>query len=155
MQKIMKNRLVLGGIAIAIALLICFVFVPMIYNNKAEMTEVVRVVTPISAGEVIKKENVEVVTVGGYNLAKDVMKSTKDVVGKYALADFTKDDYILSNKLGSQYIKKDNYLTALKDNQMAVSVSIKDLAQGVSGELQVNDIISVVVVESATKSMIP
>ena len=93
-MKIFKNRTVLGVICILLSLLICFGITPLFNSEISQKTEIVRVKEPISNGEEITADMLEVVEVGGYNLPNNVIKTEETVVGTYALSDFSVGDYI-------------------------------------------------------------
>ena len=82
--------------------------------------------------------------VGGYNLPETVMKKADSVVGKYAKADLAPGDYVLSSKLSDAPAAENAYLSCLDGTKEAISVSIKNLAEGLSGKLAAGDIVSVI-----------
>lgn len=142
-MKYLKNRFVIATGAIILAMVICFILVPAVYNDRGKLTEIVRVKEPIDTGTVITEKMLETITVGGYNLPEGVAAKAGDVVGKYALAKLEPGDYILVSKVGSEFVGSDNYLQSLDGSQFAMSIAIPNLAAGLSGKLQVNDIISI------------
>lgn len=143
-KKYLKNRFVIAVIAIVFAMAICFVLVPAFFNDRGELTEIVRVKEQIYEGTVIEEQMLETVTVGGYNLPDGVAKSAAEIIGKYALATMEPGDYILSSKVGAEYLGSENYFLALGEEAYAMSLTINSFAAGLSGKLQVNDIISIV-----------
>ena len=143
-MKFLKNRTVLGAVCIVLSLLICFALTPLFNQSVSRKTTVVRVVKDIQSGEQITKDMVQTVEVGGYNLPEAVMKKADSVVGKYAKADLAPGDYVLSAKLSDAPAAENAYLSSLNGTKEAISVSIKDLAEGLSGKLAAGDIISVI-----------
>ncbi len=144
MIKILKNRTVLGVLCIVLSLLICFVLTPLFNQSISRKTEIVRVVKDIKSGDEITKDMVQMVEVGSYNLPEHVAKQTESVIGKYAKADLMTGDYILTEKLSDTPALEDAYLYSLDGKKQAISVSIKNLAQGLSGKLVSGDIVSVI-----------
>lgn len=143
-MSFLKNRTVLGVICIVLSLLICFALTPLFNQSVSQKTSVVRVVKDIKTGDAITKDMIQTVEVGGYNMPEDVMKGTDSVVGKYATADLSPGDYILPAKLSDTPASENAYLYALSDGKEAISVSIKSLAEGLSGKLLPGDVVSVI-----------
>ena len=143
-MKLLKNRTVLGAVCIVLSLLICFALTPLFNQSVSRKTAVVRVVKDIQSGEQITKDMVQTVEVGGYNLPEAVMKKADSVVGKYAKADLAPGDYVLSAKLSDAPAVENAYLSSLNGTKEAISVSIKNLAEGLSGKLAAGDIVSVI-----------
>ena len=143
-MKFLKNRTVLGAVCIVLSLLICFALTPLFNQSVSRKTTVVRVVKDIQSGEQITKDMVQTVEVGGYNLPEAVMKKADSVVGKYAKADLAPGDYVLSAKLSDTPAVENAYLSSLDGTKEAISVSIKNLAEGLSGKLAAGDIVSVI-----------
>ncbi|QNK39975.1 Flp pilus assembly protein CpaB [Caproicibacter fermentans] len=143
-MKLLKNRTALGAVCIVLSLLICFALTPLFNQSVSRKTAVVRVVKDIQSGEQITKDMVQTVEVGGYNLPETVMKKADSVVGKYAKADLAPGDYVLSAKLSDAPVAENAYLSSLDGTKEAISVSIKNLAEGLSGKLAAGDIVSVI-----------
>ena len=142
-MNFLKNRTVVGVICILLSLLICFAITPLFNAGITRKTDIIRVTQNITAGEQITKDMVQTVQVGGYNLPENVLKTESDVVGKYANADLYADDYVLSSKVSGEP-GGSAYLSNLDGKKQAISVSVKTLADGVSGKLQPGDIVSVI-----------
>ena len=143
-MKFLKNRTVLGAVCIVLSLLICFALTPLFNQSVSRKTTVIRVIRDIQSGEQITKDMVQTVEVGGYNLPETVMKKADSVVGKYAKADLAPGDYVLSAKLSDTPAAENAYLSSLNGTKEAISVSIKNLAEGLSGKLAAGDIVSVI-----------
>lgn len=143
-MRFLKNRTMLGVICIVLSLLICFALTPLFNQSVSQKTSIVRVVKDIRNGDAITKDMVQTVEVGGYNLPQDVMKQQDSVIGKYAAADLSPGDYILSTKLTDVPAAENAYLYSLNGNKQAISVSIKNFAEGLSGKLVSGDIVSVI-----------
>lgn len=142
-MKLLRNRTVLGAVCIALSLLICFAVTPLFNAGVSHKTRIVRVKSEIKAGEQITKAELETVEVGGYNLPDSVLKSPDSAVGKYAAATLEPGDYILSSKITASPVGSDTYLSGLNGTKQAVSVTLKKMADGVSGKLRSGDIVSV------------
>ena len=142
-MKLFRNRTVLGAVCIALSLLICFAVTPLFNAGVSHKTRIVRVKSEIKTGEQITKAELETVEVGGYNLPDNVLKSPDSAVGKYAAAALEPGDYILNSKITASPVGSDTYLSGLNGTKQAVSVTLKKLADGVSGKLQPGDVVSV------------
>lgn len=144
MKNLMKNRIVIGLVCIILSLVICFGLTPMFNNALKSKVSMVRVNTEIHKGDQITEKMLTTVEVGGYNLPGNVVCRAEDVVGKYANADLYKGDYILESKLSDTPMLKNAYLSKLNGENLAISVSIKSFAAGLSGKLQAGDIVTLI-----------
>ncbi|ACV62349.1 Flp pilus assembly protein CpaB [Desulfofarcimen acetoxidans DSM 771] len=143
-MSFLKNRTVLGVICIVLALIICFGLTPLFNQSVSQKAQIIRVVKDIKAGDAITKDMVQTVEVGGYNLPEDVIKQQEAALGKYAVADLSPGDYILTAKLSDTPASENAYLYNLNGDKQAISVSIKNFAGGLSGKLISGDIVSVI-----------
>jgi pilus assembly protein CpaB len=76
-MSFLKNRTVIGVICIVLSLLICFAVTPLFNQGISQKAEIVRVIKPIKIGEVITKDMVQAVEVGGYNLPDEADNSSE------------------------------------------------------------------------------
>lgn len=143
-MSFLKNRTMLGVLCIVLSLLICFALTPLFNQSVSQKTSIVRVVKEIKAGDQITKDTVQTVEVGGYNLPENLLRQPESVIGKYAEADLFPGDYILTDKLSDVPAAENTYLYSLNGDKQAISVSIKNFAQGLSGKLISGDIVSVI-----------
>ena len=144
MKNILRNRTVLGLISIVMALIICFGLTPLFNKAIQEKVDIVRVTKDIKKGDLITKDMIQTMSVGGYNLPNEVIKNQENVIGKHALADFCKGDYILSTKLSNEPLTEHAYLYNLDGTKRAISITIKSFAAGLSGKLEQGDIVSII-----------
>ena len=140
----LKNRTVLGITCIVLSFFICFVLSPVISRTNAKNIKVVRAVTDIKSGDQITKSMVSEISMSSANQPDSIIKNADDVIGKYAAMDMIKGDTILSQKISDIPYAENTYLNSLDGNKRAISVSIKTLANGVSGKLKSGDIVSVI-----------
>jgi pilus assembly protein CpaB len=101
-------------------------------------------VKDVKQGEMITPDMVTTVKVGGHNLPASVIKQTENVIGKYARHDMQSGDYILAGKLSDTPLAEFVYLQELDGTRVAISVTIKSFASGLSGKLEAGDIVSVI-----------
>jgi len=138
-----NNRFIFGIVSIALAAVIAFVAIPTISRQTNGKTEIVRVAQPVRKGTVITARDIEVVEVGGYNLPQNIARTEDDVVGKYATADLAAGDFILSSKVSFAPISSDIQLSSIPSGKVAISLTVKSLASGLSDKLQTGDIVRI------------
>lgn len=138
-----NNRFVFGIVSLVLAAIIAFIAIPTTISKTNGKTEIVRITQPVLDGTRITDKDVELVEVGGYNLPADTARTKEDVVGKYATADLAKGDYILSSKVSFTPITSDIQLNSIPSGKMAISLTVKTLASGLSDKLQPDDVIRI------------
>ncbi len=139
----MNQRFLFGLLSLLLAAVIAFIALPTIARQTNGKTEIVRVTKPILKGEKITTDNTEVVEVGSYNRPPGIAHALEDVAGLYATADFAQGDYILSSKVSIQPVSSDTALNDIPSGKVAISLSVKTLAAGLSDKLQPGDIIRI------------
>ena len=139
----LNNRFLFGILSLLLSAIIAFIAIPTMASQTNGKTEIIRVTSPIAKGEEITPEAVEVMEVGSYNLPDNVARSMKDVAGRYAAADFEAGDYILASKVSLIPITSDVALNNLPSGKVAISLTVKTLASGLSDKLQPGDIIRI------------
>ena len=137
----LNNRFIYGIISILQAAITAFVAVPTVTKRANSTCEVVRVKRLVARGAEITTDDVEVVTVGEYNLPASVAKNISDVTGTYAAADLYPGDYILAEKVSSQPVSSDPALNEIPDGKVAISITTQTLATALSDKLQEGDIV--------------
>lgn len=121
-----SNRTVIGIICIVAALAICFGIAPVVNHFADRKADIVRLTANVQRGHVITETDVEVVTVGSYNLPTGLITKTSDVIGKTAGADLYAGDYISVAKLSDGKQNASDVLQTLDGTKVAVSVSITE-----------------------------
>lgn len=139
----LNNRFIFGLLSILLAAVIAFVALPTIAKQTNGKTELVRVTKPVLKGEQLSADNTEIVEVGSYNLPPNIAHSLEDVKGLYATADLSQGDYILASKTSAVPVSSDVALNSIPSGKVAISLTVKTLASGLSDKLQPNDIIRV------------
>lgn len=153
-QDIFKNRTVIGLGCIILSLILCFGLTPLLNSAVRAKTEIVRISDTVKKGEVITAAKLERVRVGAYNLPQGIVKSKAEAVGKYALAELQKGDYILTAKLSTAPLSEFQYLSELDGTKQAMSITIKTFAAGLSGKLEPGDIIALISAASGNTGII-
>ena len=139
----LNNRFLFGILSLLLSVIIAFIAIPTMASQTNGKTEIIRVTSPIAKGEEITPEAVEVMEVGSYNLPDNVARSMQDVAGRYAAADFEAGDYILASKVSLIPITSDVALNNIPSGKVAISLTVKTLASGLSDKLQPGDIIRI------------
>lgn len=139
----LNNRFLFGMLSLLLAAIIAFVALPTIARQTNGKTEIVRIKQPVLKGEQITSANAEVVEVGSYNLPSNIAHSLEDVNGLYATADLAQGDYILTTKISLTPISSDVALNNIPSGMVAISLTVKTLASGLSDKLQPGDIIRI------------
>lgn len=143
-MKLWKNRTVLGIFCIAVSLIICFAITPLVNAGLSRKTTIVRFTKPVKAGEEIRKNMLQEVEVGGYNLPENVIRSMEEAEGKYLTADVYPGDYLVAEKISVEPAAENKYLYSLNGEKQAMSITISTFAEGLSGKLKSGDIVSVI-----------
>lgn len=138
-----NNRFIFGILSIVLAAAIAFVALPTISKQTNGKTEIVRIVQPVLKGVAITDKDIQTVEVGGFNLPQNIARTSEDVVGKYATADLMTGDYVLSTKISMTPISSDIVLNSIPSGKVAISLTVKTLASGLSDKLQPGDIIRI------------
>ena len=139
----LNTRFIFGILSLVLAAVIAFVALPTIARQTNGKTEIVRITQPVLKGETITSDNAEVVEVGGYNLPSNVAHSMEDVEGLYVTADLAAGDYILTSKVSTVPVSSDVALNDIPSGKVAISLTVKTLASGLSDKLQPGDIIRI------------
>lgn len=143
-MKILKNKTIIGILAILFGILICFILSPLYNKSLEEKTKVVLVERQIEKGSIITGSDLKVIEVGSYNIPKNIVKTKEDVIGKYALADLFKEDLVPIAKLSDFPPVENVYLEDLDGTNGAISITIPSLAAGLSNKLLSGDIVSII-----------
>ena len=139
----LNNRFIFGLLSILLAAAIAFVALPTIARQTNGKTEIVRITKPVLKGEQLSADNTETVEVGSYNLPPNIAHTFDDVKGLYATADLSQGDYILTSKISTVPVSSDVALNNIPSGKVAISLTVKTLASGLSDKLQPGDIIRI------------
>lgn len=146
-KELFKNKTVIGTAIVVIALLVGFGLVPLLNSVINASVCVVRAKSDIQQGTQITSDMIETVKVGKLNLPHGIETTASEVIGKYTTTEIVQDDMIFADKISGQ-----NGTYDLKDGQMLMSMTVKNLASGLSGKLQSGDIVTVFA-EGSTQNM--
>lgn len=146
-MKLTKNKIMIGIICILLSFIVFFGLGPTLIGKATQQSTITRVARNIPKNTKITDTMLETVTVGTYNMPVNAVTSRADIIGKYSTMEMRPGDYILKDKLSVTALGADAYLSKLDGKKVAVSVNIKNFANGLSGKLETGDIISLDVVD--------
>ena len=150
----MRNRTIIGIVCVALAAVMMFGITPLVNTVSSGKIEVAQVVRRIEQGQLITAEDVTKVQIGSLGVRDTVIKDEKQVVGKYAAVTIVPNNCIYLEMVSDDSDSADSVFRQLNGAQQAISITIPNFANGLSGKLKNGDIVSVVVV-SENQSVIP
>ena len=140
-MQLFKNRIFLGVMSIAMAIIIGFIMVPVISAATSSTTQVVRVNRDIAVGEKLTEENTVMVEVGKLNLPENVAYTQTDVIGLYATTDMQAGDMLTASKVTQRLVLPANKIRAMKSGESYVPIQLN--ASSNLTRFLPNDIVSV------------
>jgi pilus assembly protein CpaB len=157
MIKIFRSRVFLGMLCILIAIGVAFFLAPGLTKATSETVSIVTVAVEIKKGDQIDADMLTTKTVGSYGLSGNVLTQEADAIGKYAVADMFPGDSLLASKLTKDPLGDYRYLDSLDGSRQAMSISIKNFSDGLSGKLEAGDIVTLLVSDygDARKTLAP
>ena len=141
----MKNRTLVGIIAIALAAILVFVAAPLINSMSSEKIEVVQLKSMVREGKLITSDDVTIVEVGKLGVPNSVITKENAVVGKYAVNTLYPNTNLFPDMFTANDTTASNVLANLDKDHVAISVSVKSFAGGVSAKIENGDIVTVIV----------
>jgi len=145
---LLKNRTFIGLICIAAALFLVFAVSPLFNKALEGRTSVVVFKSPVLQGQQITPEMLTVVEMGSYNLPDRAITDQNLIIGRYAVSNLFAGSLVYPEMVTETSDTSDSMLRNLSENEIAMSVTIKSLAYGVSGKLMTGDIIRIVSVDN-------
>lgn len=145
-RQIFKNKTTIGIGCIVIA--IVFAFLSSNINIGTKSSNIIKINRNLKAGEMIKSEYLEEIKVSA-SLPKNIVVDTDKIIDKYLSVDMVKDDYFTDEKISDKALYGSEYLKNLKEGEMAISLTIKNLAIGVSNQIESGDVVSIINIEQS------
>lgn len=152
-RTMIRTRVFWGTICLIVGLLVPLIGVPMFKNYVVETVKVVRFRDDLRAGTQITPEMLDMVELSAYHLPRGAVQDMSQVIGQYLLVDTVNGDYVTPARLSPVHPGTDPTLVDLPDGKMALSISLPDLSQSVSGKLRGGDIIQIFAVENSTATL--
>ncbi|WMJ22871.1 RcpC/CpaB family pilus assembly protein [Paludicola sp. MB14-C6] len=151
----MKNRTVIGISCIILSIAVMFGVSPIINKMTSGKIEVIQLNKHMKQGQQITSNDVVKVTIGSYGIKKNVVKDKNSLIGKYTKNDLYPNCNIYPEMISDKADSAEDTFKSLSGTQMAISISISNLAGGVSGKLKNGDIVSVIAVNESESSISP
>lgn len=151
-MKILKSRMLLGIICIALAAAIALVMLPRLYREKAETVHIIKAAQDIPVGTVLTKEQLVSAEVGAYGLPANVIRDPSEAVGMVAGSPVLQNEYLTSSRLitAEEYAARiDRETKGLTDGICLAAIQAPSVSAGGAGVLQAGDVVDVY---AATKS---
>ena len=151
----MKNRTLIGLLCIVLAVIVTFVVSPVVNKMSEGKADAVRFTKDILQGAQISDKDIEIAKLTRSSLPQGFFAKKADVVGKFANADLFQGDVATAKKLTTDANNTVNVLNALTGSKVAMSITIKSFANGLSAKLMGGDIISIYVTDKDNKTTVP
>lgn len=144
MKRMFRNRKVLACCALLLAGLLTFVVAPVLQKSAQKETTVYVANSPIRKGDLLTDAGLKSVSVPAQYLPAGAIMEKEKIVGLYAKTDLVAGDYVLTDKLSKTPTVANDWYRKVSPERLAISVSIKSFAAGLSAKLEPGDIVSFV-----------
>lgn len=144
---IFRTKIFWGVVSILLGLIIAFVGVPMLQSAVSETEQIVCFAQDVKAGTKVTKDLLTTTDMSLYHLPASTVHDPQAAIGQYVKTDAVAGDIVTTSRLSTDYPGLDPQLAKLPDGMVAISISLPDLAQSVSGKLRQGDIIQLFAVE--------
>lgn len=142
-----RTKVFWGVACMLLGLLIAFVGIPMVKSAVSETEETVCFAQDVKAGTKITAELLTTTDMSLYHLPLGVVHDVQAAIGQYVKTDAVAGDLVTQSRLSAAYPGQDPQLAGLPSGMVAISISLPDLAQSVSGKLRQGDVIQLFAVE--------
>lgn len=154
MMKYIKNRYVIFALCLILAGVIAFVIVPKSNKNMAESVDVVKVTKQIEKNTQITEDMLEIKHMPKQAVTQNTITDKKQIVGKVSNVQLLPEDNLVMQKFTDVGTDADKALYEMDNSeQLAISVTLANLASSVSGKIQPGDVVSVYGFINETKQL--
>lgn len=154
MMKYIKNRYVIFALCLILAGVIAFVIVPKSNKNMAESVDVVKVTKQIEKNTQITEDMLEIKHMPKQAVTQNTITDKKQIVGKVSNVQLLPEDNLVMQKFTEVGTETDKALYEMDNSeQLAISVTLANLASSVSGKIQPGDVVSVYGFINETKQL--
>lgn len=154
MMKYIKNRYVIFVLCLILAGVIAFVIVPKSNKNMAESVDVVKVTKQIEKNTQITEDMLEIKQMPKQAVTQSTITDKKQIVGKVSNVQLLPEDNLVRQKFTEVGTETDKALYEMDNSeQLAISVTLANLASSVSGKIQPGDVVSVYGFINETKQL--
>ena len=140
-RNLLKTKTFFGAACIVLALLIAFSAIPMLQAKVSQTAAVLCFAQDVKAGSVVTEGMLKDVEMASYHLPDGTMTDAQDAVGRYVTTDALAGDIVTSVRLSESFPGGDPRLAELPEGKMAMSATLSELAESVSGKLRQGDVI--------------
>ena len=148
-MKFFKNKFVIGIFCLILALVVVVMVMP---KNTGKTVDVIKLNNTVDANTQITDNMVRKVTIPEDANVSGAITEKEKVVGKYTTTQIYKDDFIVDGKLSDSPTNSNLY--ALNNGEEAISITVKDLASCVTGNLIEGDVVSIYYYDTTEKKVI-
>ena len=153
-MKYIKNRYVIFVLCLILAGVIAFVIVPKSNKNMAESVDVVKVTKQIEKNTQITEDMLEIKHMPKQAVTQSTVTDKKQIVGKVSNVQLLPEDNLVMQKFTEVGTETDKALYEMDNSeQLAISVTLANLASSVSGKIQPGDVVSVYGFINETKQL--
>lgn len=154
MMKYIKNRYVIFALCLILAGVIAFVIVPKSNRNMAESVDVVKVTKQIEKNTQITEDMLEIKQMPKQAVTQSTITDKKQIVGKVSNVQLLPEDNLVIQKFTEVGTETDKALYEMDNSeQLAISITLANLASSVSGKIQPGDVVSVYGFINETKQL--
>lgn len=154
MMKYIKNRYVIFALCLILAGVIAFVIVPKSNRNMAESVDVVKVTKQIEKNTQITEDMLEIKQMPKQAVTQSTITDKKQIVGKVSNVQLLPEDNLVMQKFTEVGTETDKALYEMDNSeQLAISVTLANLASSVSGKIRPGDVVSVYGFINETKQL--
>ena len=154
MIKYIKNRYVIFALCLILAGVIAFVIVPKSNKNMAESVYVVKVTKQIEKNTQITEDMLAIKQMPKQAVTQNTITDKKQIVGKVSNVQLLPEDNLVMQKFTDVGTETDKALYEMDNSeQLAISVTLANLASSVSGKIQPGDVVSVYGFINETKQL--
>lgn len=154
MIKYIKNRYVIFALCLILAGVIAFVIVPKSNKNMTESVDVVKVTKQIEKNTQITEDMLEIKHMPKQAVTQNTITDKKQIVGKVSNVQLLPEDNLVMQKFTEVGTETDKALYEMDNSeQLAISVTLANLASSVSGKIQPGDVVSVYGFINETKQL--
>lgn len=148
----LKSKTSIIATALVISGIISFIILPII-NIMSKGSEVTIIIAnqDIKKGDIFTFDNLIKKNIPKSIFEEHLIEDSKDIIGKYAVREISKGDYLTDTKISTIVPFPDEYLYNLPDGKKAISIDIQNFASGVSGKLLPGDLVSIYTVLGGEK----
>lgn len=141
-----KKKQVVSILCFALAAVLAFGVLPMLYSQKEEVGTVVQVASYIKKGDTIASNQVQEKDLPLFGQPKDTLTESSSAVGKIAKVDMLPGDSVTKQKIGD-YVSNPVLEGITKEGKQLVTLTLPTIASGLAIPLQKGDIVSVYTVQ--------